>query len=64
VELTKIQNIKQAGGIDRKGNKRSIIDRDNEASFSLIIKLFNQFSPNLSNSAHDSPDQTHDRIKI
>ncbi len=31
---------------------------------SLIIKLFHHFSPNLSNCAHDSQDQTHDRIKI
>ena len=34
------------------------------AWLSLIIKPFHHFSPNLSNSAHDSPDQTHDRIKI
>ncbi len=32
--------------------------------FSLIIKLFHHFSPNLSKSDHDSPDQTDDRIKI
>ncbi len=31
---------------------------------SLIIKLFHHFSPNLSKSTHDSPDQTDDRIKI
>ncbi len=34
------------------------------AWLSLIIKLFHHFSPNLSKSAHDSPDQTDDRIKI
>jgi len=43
--------------------QRFTIDRDNQASFSLIIKLFHHFSPNLSNSAHDSPDQPDDRIK-
>jgi hypothetical protein len=32
--------------------------------FSLIIKLFHHFSPNLSKSDHDSSDQTDDRIKI
>ncbi len=31
---------------------------------SLIIKLFHHFSPNLSNSAHDSLDQTGDMIQI
>ena len=31
---------------------------------SLIIKLFHHFSPNLYNSADDSPDQTVYRIKI
>ncbi len=41
------------------------MNRDNQASFiliisdnlSLIIKLFHHFSPNLSKSDHDSPDQ-------
>ncbi len=31
---------------------------------SLIIKLFHHLSLNLSNSVHDSPDQTDERIKI
>jgi hypothetical protein len=35
-----------------------------EASLIVIIKNFHHFSPNLSNSEHDSPDQTHDRTKI
>jgi hypothetical protein len=45
----------------------NIVDRDNEASFILIMTDNHEgrhFSPNLSNSADDSPDQTVDRIKI
>ena len=40
---------------------------DNQARESLIIsdnQAFHDASPNLSNSADDSPDQTVDRIKI
>jgi hypothetical protein len=41
----------------------SIIDRDNQESFNLIIKSFHHFSPNLSNSVYDdSPDQTHESV--
>jgi hypothetical protein len=50
-----------------KRARLTIIDRDNQASFSLIItdnQDFHHFSPNLSNSAHDSPDQTDDMIQI
>ena len=45
----------------------SIIDRDNQTSFILIItdnQEGHRMSPNLSKSADDSPDQTVDRIKI
>ena len=41
-----------------------VIIKQVSAGLSLIIKLFHHFSPNLSNSDHDSPDQTVDRIKI
>jgi hypothetical protein len=33
-------------------------------ALNLIIKRFHHFSPNLSNSTHDSPDQTDDKIQI
>jgi hypothetical protein len=41
-----------------------VIMKQVSAWLSLIIKLFHHFSLNLSKSAHDSPDQTDDRIKI
>jgi hypothetical protein len=44
----------------------NIVDRDNQAIFSLIMTDNHEgrhFSPNISNSADDSPDQTVDRMK-
>ena len=45
--------------LDNQGNVAgaSIIDRVNQANFSLIITKVNSFSPNFSNSADDSPDR-------
>ncbi len=39
-----------------------VIIKEVSVWLSLIIKLFHHFSPNLSKSTHDSPDQTDDRI--
>jgi hypothetical protein len=55
---------KTDGDNQGKVTDASTIDRYNQASFSLIIKRFHHFSPNLCNSARDSLDQTVDRIKI
>ncbi len=41
-----------------------VIIKEVSAWLSLIIKHFHHFSPNLSKSDHDSPDQTDDRIKL
>ena len=41
-----------------------VIIKEVSSLLSLIIKLFHHFSPNLSKSDHDSPDQTDDMIQI
>jgi hypothetical protein len=46
-----------------KGVSLIVIIKQVSSWLSLIIKLFHNFTPNLSKSAHDSPDQTDDRIK-